>query len=383
MAVEIPASAGLRAELGTEAGVNVQPLVDTELLPGRGAQHDVVTAAHRIYERLIAIWAPGVIEAAHDLGVFVELAAGPTTVEQLAARLDTDPRATRVLMDALYAYDIVERTTGAGVPPSYRLPAAVRECLLPGGMFSLSGKIAYDRRLGWKAWQGFADVVRRGSRDSRGSDQLNQISVDEYESLVSGINFWAPPVVDVLGRGLRDLGWPCEREVRMVDVGCGTGLYSQLLLRDFPQWTSVGLDVARIAPLATAQAEELGVAGRFQAAVCDFWQDPWGSDVDLVLLANIFHLQTPESAETLVRLAAEALAEGGVLCIIDHVVDDERPTKSAQDRFALLFAASMLATGGGDTYLLREYDNWFARHGLRRERLLETPMHRILLATRA
>ncbi|WP_143532267.1 class I SAM-dependent methyltransferase [Saccharothrix sp. ALI-22-I] len=369
--------------LNAEPSTIIKPLVDTALLPGHGLQHDVVTAAHRVYEHLIAIWAPGVIEAAHDLGVFVELSAGPATAERLAERLDTEPRATRVLMDALYAYDIVERTTEASAPPSYRLPAAMRECLLPGGMFSLVGKIAYDRRLAWRAWQDFAGAVRRGSRDGSGSDQLNQISVDEYESLVSGINFWAPPVVQVLRQGLRDLAWPCDRAVRMVDVGCGTGLYGQLLLREFPQWTAVGLDVARIAPLATSQAAELGVAARFEATVCDFWQDSWGQDVDLILLANIFHLQTPESAETLVRLAAEALAEDGMLCIVDHVVDDERTAKSAQDRFALLFAASMLATGGGDAYTLKDYDDWFVRYGLRRERILETPMHRILLVTRA
>lgn len=369
--------------LNAEPSPNIQPLVDTMLLPGHGIQHDVITAAHRVYEHLIAMWAPGVIEAAHDLGVFAELSEGQASAEQLAERLDTDPRATRVLMNALYAYDIVERTTGAEASSSYRLPAEIRECLLPGGLFSLVGKIAYDRRLAWQAWQGFADAVRSGSRDSGGGDQLNQISVDEYESLVSGINFWAPPVIDVLRQGLRDLAWPTDRAVQMVDVGCGTGLYSQLLLRENPQWTAVGLDVERIVPLARSQADELGVGARFEATVRDFWQDAWGKDVDLILLGNIFHLQTAESAETLVRLASEALAENGVLCIIDHIVDDQRTVKSTQDRFALLFAASMLATGGGDAYTLNEYDDWFSRHGLCRVRILETPMHRILLGTRA
>lgn len=366
-----------------EPSPNIRALADTMLLPGHGFQHDVVTAAHRVYEHLVAIWAPGVIEAAHDLGVFAELSAGAATAGQLAERLGTDGRATRVLMDALYAYDIVERTTGPGAPPSYRLPDAIRECLLPGGLFSLAGKIAYDRRLAWQAWRGFADAVRRGSQDDSGGEALNQISVDEYESLVSGINFWAPPIVEVLRQGLVEYGWPVERAVRVVDVGCGTGLYSQLLLREFPQWNAVGLDVERIVPLAGAQAEELGVAARFDAMACDFWRDSWGRNVDLIMLANIFHLQTPESAETLVRLAAEALAEDGVLCIVDHVVDDQRTAKSVQDRFALLFAASMLATGGGDAYTLNDYDDWFARYGLRRVRILETPMHRILLGTRA
>jgi hypothetical protein len=41
-------------------------------------------------------------------------------------------------------------------------------------------------------------VVRRGSHDSHGLEQRNQISTAEYELLVRGINFWAPPIISIL-----------------------------------------------------------------------------------------------------------------------------------------------------------------------------------------
>jgi hypothetical protein len=53
-----------------------------------------------------------------------------------------------------------------------------------------------------------------------------------------------------------------------------------------------------------------------------------------------------------------------------------------QNRFFRLFAASMLATGGGDAYTVHDYDQWLADAGLRRVALLDTPMHRVLLAGR-
>ena len=65
---------------------NHTPLVDTELLPGRGTG---VNAAHRMYEHLIGIWATGVIEAAHDLGAFTALISGPamnSTVRSIETR---------------------------------------------------------------------------------------------------------------------------------------------------------------------------------------------------------------------------------------------------------------------------------------------------------
>jgi hypothetical protein len=56
---------------------------------------------------------------------------------------------------------------------------------------------------------------------------------------------------------------------------------------------------------------------------------------------------------------------------------------TAQDRFAMLFAASMLATGGGDAYTLSAYDQWLAEAGLERVAVLEAPMHRLLIVGHA
>lgn len=361
---------------------SLRALADGTLLSPGDGEALVVREAHRWYEHLIALWAPGVIEAAYDLGVFAKLANGPLTHAELAGELGADPRATRVLLDGLYAYGLLERTwdtTGALI---YVLPLAARECLLPDGLYSLAGKIAYDRRLAWNAWRNLADSVRSGARDAGGSEQVNQISGSEYEALVHGINFWAPPVVDILASALEGFGWPAAERTTMLDVGCGTGLYSQLMLRRFPFLSAVGMDVQRIIPLAVRQSERLNVRSRFSPVTRDFQNEEWGDGFGLVLFANIFHLQTPESARNLAQKAGKAVADGGYVAIVDHIIDDDLDEQSAQNRFFRLFAVSMLATGGGDAYSISEYEKWLAAAGLRRVALLDTPMHRILLATR-
>jgi SAM-dependent methyltransferase len=365
---------------GSPVHANLHPLVDTALLPGSSA---AVGAAHRVYEHLISLWAPGVIEAAHDLGVFQRLAAGPVTSAGLATHLGTDRRATRVLLDALAAYDIVGRGRGADGTVTYALPDDLRDCLLPDGLFSLTGKISYDRQLAWGAWRDLAGAVRDGATGADGSRSLNGISTAHYRNLVGGLNFWAPPIVEVLSRALLDRGWRPGEPTTMVDVGCGTGIYSHLLLDRFPGLRAVGLDVPDIVPIAVAQSERLDVASRFEARVLDFAAEDWGEGFDLVLLVNIFHLQTPESAQELLRRATKALADDGVVAIVDQVVaGDDAGRPSTQDRFAWLFAASMLATGGGDAYTVDIYDGWLGNVGLRRVALLDTPMHRVLLGGR-
>jgi len=351
-------------------------LVDGELLrvgiPG-GVQSVV---AHGIYERLISMWATGVIEAAQGIGVFEGLVHGSATGEVLADRLGSDQRVTRVLCDALAVYGILDRH-GA----EFAVSKEVAECFLEGGLYSLAGKVRHDREVAWNAWRDLAETARRGTLDANGTERANEISDADYEHLAGGINFWAPPIVELLTTWLVARGWAASESYTIADVGCGTGIYSQLLLSEFPGALARGLDVKRVVPIAEAQAQRLGVAERFQALACDFFTDPWPAASDLVLLGNIFHLQDDHSARVLLHRAAAAVARDGVLCIVDHIVDRDGPLTSPQDRFALLFAASMAATGGGDAHALAEYDEWLDEAGLRRIGLIDAPMHRILIAT--
>ena len=365
-----------------DADMGLAPLVDASLLPDGEGDQAVVRAAHRWYEHLIALWAPAIIETAYDLGVFSVLAQGPLTSGDVADAVGADHRAMRVLLNGLFAYGLLERDANADDSVVYVLPDDARECLLPGGLYSLSGKISYDRRLAWSAWQTLADAVRSGARAPDGSERCNQISESLYQALVSGINFWAPPIVGVLVAALEKMGWSDGRAMRMLDVGCGAGIYSHLLAKRFPGLSATGLDVGGIVPLAVEQAARLNVADRFTAVVCDFFVDAWGTGFDLVFFANIFHLQTPETARILIGKAAEAVAGHGLVAIVDHIVQEDTGSLSTQDRFSRLFAASMLATGGGDTYTVDDYDCWLADYGLRRLDLLDTPMHRIMLAVR-
>ena len=358
-------------------------LIDMSLLPEKSEMDKTVKFAHIVYDHLIALWANAIIETAYELGIFNTLAEEPINSLSLANVLEVDPQGMRIILDALYAYGFIERTETAQKTHLYFLSQEMQRCLLPGELYSLAGKIIYDRRTAWDAWRNLSQTVHNGCINDVETHNQNQISDFDYEELVKGINFWAPPTITELCRGLRDLGWDTNKAVSVLDVGCGTGLYSQLLLQEFPHWTATGIDRERIAPLARAQSVRIGVADRFTCRVSDFWEGDWGQDFNLILFTNIFHLQNTESAQLLMKLAAQSLVADGIICIVDHILDDDRSADSPQSRFALLFAASMFATGGGDTYSLSDYDSWLDNVGLQRLCVLAAPMHRILIATHA
>ncbi|MDN5794438.1 MAG: methyltransferase domain-containing protein [Intrasporangium sp.] len=357
------------------------PLVDFNRIP-MGIQGDAlaVHSAHEVYELLVGLWAPAIIEAAHDLGVFAELRLGAAAATGVSSALGTDTQATRVLLDALHVYGLLDRTGSERTGHTYALPSHLAEVSTNEGAFSLVGKFLHDRHVAWPAWRGLAETVRHGAHRADGGWSENQISSHDYLALAKGISFWAPPVVELLSHELQVLGWDVDGPRRMLDVGCGTGIYTHLLLGRFPTWRGLGFDVEDVVGLASTTAHEYGVADRFSPMNGDFWSTPWPAEQDLVFFGNIFHLEPRGRAQQLARLASDALADDGLVVIVDQIRVGDTERESAQDRFAVLFAASMLATGGGDTYRLAEYDRWLRDAGLARVSLVDAPMHRILIA---
>lgn len=364
------------------AAGHVDVLDHRAFLPLRSDDEETVVAAHELYAKLIGLWTPAIIEAAFDLGVYPHLCDEPVRSADLATVLSLDVTASRILLDGLHACGIVDRWLPDDGIARYRLQDRFAPLLLGTGSYHLVGKLRYDRTVAWPAWRRLADTIRHGPPGSEEPVTQNRNSEQEFASLVSGISFWAPHAVETVRAGLADdLGWDLSRPASVLDVGCGTGIYSHLLLRKQPGWTATGLDTPKVADIANEQAQRFGVADRFECRHADFLEDDWGPQRDVVLFVNVFHLFPPSTARSLVARAARAVRPGGCVCIIDHIVADTRGAfDEPQDRFAALFAVSMLSTGGGDAHRASDYEHWLNSEGLRPVALKATPMHRVLLA---
>lgn len=358
-------------------------VIDYSAFAATGSEdEETVIAAHELYAKLIGLWTPAIIEAAFDLGVYPHLCDEAVSSDHVANALSLDATASRILLDGLHACGIIDRSLPDDRIPLYRLQDRFAPLLVGSGSYHLLGKLSYDRMVAWSAWRRLADTIRNGTSDSDHAGAQNQNSEQNYVSLVSGINFWAPHAVETLRAGLADdLGWKLSWPTSVLDVGCGTGIYSHLLLQKEPSWTATGLETPKVANIAHDQAERFGVADRFECRHADFLEDDWGPRRDLVLFANVFHLLSSSIASTLIERAARAVRPGGCICIIDHiVVDSKGALDEPQDRFAALFAVSMLSTGGGDAHRALDYEHWLRSAGLRPVALKATPMHRLLLA---
>lgn len=101
---------------------------------------------------------------------------------------------------------------------------------------------------------------------------------------------------------------PLTQPRRVVDIGCGPGNSTELLVQRWPQAETIGIDSS---PNMVAQASARLPAARFEVADIAAWAPPAGTDL---LFGNAIFQWVPDHLLVLQRLL-EALPVGGVLAV--------------------------------------------------------------------
>lgn len=144
----------------------------------------------------------------------------------------------------------------------------------------------------------------------------------------------------------------------ILDLGCGSGLYSIALAQKQPGLKSILMDSKEVLDVATEFAREHGVEGQIELLPGDMFTDQL-PEADAVLLSNVLHdWDIPECIQLLKR-AKEALPADGRLWIHDVFLDDELdgPLPLA------LYSASLFTLTEGRVYSAAEYRSMLKEAG--------------------
>jgi SAM-dependent methyltransferase len=137
---------------------------------------------------------------------------------------------------------------------------------------------------------------------------------DRLHVLVRWLTCPFPPIVDVL-----------PSEGRVLEVGCGHGLFSGYLARRSPRLQVLGVDIDAD-KIAVAGAAEPVDHGRLRFAVADSGSVPDGP-WDAVVLVDVLYLLDAADQRSLLESCAKVLAPGGLLVVKDM---DTRPRWKAR-----------------------------------------------------
>jgi hypothetical protein len=296
------------------------------------------------------------ISAAVSLGLLDALADGPRTAEDVAAARSTDPVATHRLFRALATIGLLAETDGGYALSDFGRPL----------LSDAPGSLAPQARLNldpavWAAWGNLAHSVRTGEtafEALHGTDLwTHRLEHPEhsrnFDDLMTSMSSTA---VDAVAAAY-DFG----SRSHIVDVGGGQGSLVATVLRRNPHLTGGVLDQ----PHVVSAEGPPDLAGRWVSTAGSFFEAI--PPADCYLLKWILHDWSDDDCVTILTRCRESLAPGGVVLVVEMVLD--RP---GHERLAAFMDLNMMAMLGGLERTESAYAALFDRAGLRLTRLLDT-----------
>ncbi len=289
-----------------------------------------------------------------ELNVFGMLASGPMTVSALAERTGASVRGLTILLDALTALRLLDKTGEA-----YQCPQGVAALLSPNSPDSVLPMVLHTAGL-WGRWSALTEVVRKGTAEGKPAAFEEEGQLEAFIGAMHVIGRRAAKAfADACGAG---------NAKALLDVGGASGTYAQAFLESSPGMRATIFDQPDVIEMARKRLGAEGLLDRVTLAPGDFYKDELPGGHDLALLSAIIHQNSPEQNVALYQKVFRSLEPGGRLLIRDHVLSADR----TQPPGAAIFAVNMLvATPRGNCYTLAEMEETLAAAGFTRVRLLQ------------
>jgi len=310
------------------------------------------------------------LRAAVELDLFTAVGEGHTDVPALARRCNASERGIRALANYLVTIELLGKTDGRyhHTPTS----AAFLDRNSPACLAETTRFLSHAYVMG--AYDNLAAVVRNGRTALPGQgtvEENHKIWVEFARGMAPMMKPMAAPLGQIVLNGARGL-------MRVLDIAAGHGLFGIEIAKQNPKATVVALDWEAVLEVARENAEEAGVADRFQTINGSAFDVDFGGPYDAILLTNFLHHFDPETCVKLLKKVRASLAPGGKAATLEFIPNDDRVTPAIPAAFSLMMLAT---TANGDAYTYRELDQMHREAGFTRTTIHPVPKspHQIVL----
>ncbi len=310
--------------------------------------------AEELTELVRGFQAACILTAAAELDVFTSLHKQPADSACLASRIKGDLRATTILLDALAAMDLLQKSNGV-----FTVPSAIAAMLSENGDGSILGIVRHQGNC-LRRWSQLARVVQTGQpvrneESVRGAAGDSVSFIRAMHEISSRI---APGLIESIGS---------VRFNHLLDLGGASGTWAIPFLRMNPDARATIFDLPEVIGMAEHLSTIPGMAGRIRLVGGDFYTDELPGGADLAWVSAIVHQNSREQNRAMLAKVFAALAPGGRILIRDIVMDESRTVPRA----GAFFAVNMLVgTTGGGTYTFRELQEDLESEGFTEIKLL-------------
>ncbi len=284
---------------------------------------------------------------ANEIGLFDQLADGSASLDDLARRANVARTRVRIIADAMVSLGFLERHGDA-----YQNSPVAAAFLCDGATADMRPFLSFWNHLSYPMWSKLEDAVRTGEAQTtlNLSDDLQRIFSEGVQAIQAVPSQALPSTYDF------------DRHHRMLDIGGGTGSWLTAVLNQFSDLKGTLFELPSAAAVARRNLSAVSAGERVEVVDGDFFIDALPEGHDVVLIANVMHLFSPESNQMLLRGARQSVPDGARLLLADFWTDETH----TDPPFAALMAAEFLMfTGEGDVYSEEEVRGWLGETGWR------------------
>ena len=320
-----------------------------------------VSPAH-FFETVNSYQRTAALRSAIELDVFTAIAEGNSTAPDIARRCQTAERGARILCDYLTIIGFLTKEGSV-----YQLTpdsAAFLDRRSP----TYTGN-AIDFLLSPTLITGFehlTEAIRKGGTalpDQGSVTADNPVWVKFAQAMVglSGL-----PAQLIAAQVKTDE----NRDVRVLDIAAGHGMYGIAFAQRNPRVHVVALDWPNVLEVAVGNAKAAGVGHQYSTIPGSAFDVDLGGDYDVVLLTNFLHHFDPSTCAALLKRVHDSLREGGRAVTLEFIPNEDRVSPPGAAAFSLIMLGT---TPNGDAYTPSDLDSMFRTAGFTRTEVHELP----------
>jgi SAM-dependent methyltransferase len=279
-------------------------------------------------------WGACALHAGVKLDVFTPVSSETLIAAELAVRIDCDGRGLAMLLNALAALGLLEKTD-----ESYTATAFAAKFLSRTSPDYVGHIIMHHHHL-MSGWANLDKAVRSGVpvRERSSHEDLESSRESFLMGMFNLAMQIAPmivPQVDLSGRR------------RLLDLGGGPGTYAIHFCKQNPDLQAVICDLPTTREFAEQTVARFGLSDRISFEARDFEEQQLPTGFDVAWLSHVLHGMGPATCADVLKKALATLEPGGMLMVQEFVLDDSKDAPV----FPALFSLNMLiGTPDGQSY---------------------------------
>ena len=298
-------------------------------------------------------WGTCTLHAGVKLDLFTVLGEKKRTCQDIADRINADPRALAMLLNALTAMGLLVKDgdTWANTPQA--------SLFLRKDMPRYIGYMILHHQNLVESWSRLDQAVKTGSavrgRISDHSEEARENFLMGMFTLAMGLAPDMVPEIDLAGRK------------HLLDLGGGPGTWAVFFCRHNPELSATVYDLPTTRPFAEKTIAGFNMADRIEFSDGDYVDGPITGSYDVAWLSHILHGEGIDDCLRIIQKTVAALDSGGLIIIHDFILNDTMDGPL----FPALFALNMLlGTRSGQAYSEHQINDLLKQAGVKKIRRL-------------